>query len=67
MFFPNISRTFQKFGNISAVGLEIISAIFCLMRNGSGTRQTGVGGVVDSRKAPIENIRVTKQDCLGIL
>jgi len=35
------SKIYQKFSKISAVGLVIISAIFCLMRNGSGTRQIG--------------------------
>ena len=35
-------KIYQKFGKISAVGLVIISAIFCLMRNGSGTRQIGI-------------------------
>jgi len=50
---------------MSAVGYVIISAIFCLMRNGSGTRQIGI--FFESRKEPIENFRVTKQDCLGIL
>jgi len=36
------SKIHQKFGKISAVGLVIISAIFCLMRNWSGTRQIGI-------------------------
>ena len=38
-FFPKI---YQKFSKISAVGLVIISASFCLMRNWSGTRQIGI-------------------------
>ena len=37
VFFPNNTRYFQ-FGKIAAVGLVIISSIFCPMRNGSGTR-----------------------------
>ena len=59
------SKIYQKFGKISAVGLVIISAIFCLMRNWSGTCQ--IGNFFESRKAAIEKFRVTKQDCLGIL
>ena len=58
MFF---SKIYQKFSKISAVGL----ASFCLMRNWSVTRQIGI--VFESRKAPIEYFRITKQDCLGIL
>jgi len=35
-------KIYEKFSKISAVGLVIISASFCLMRNWSGTRQIGI-------------------------
>jgi len=59
------SKIYQKFGKISAVGLVIISAFFvlCVM----GPVPVKLGFCFELRKAPIENFRVTKQHCLGIL
>jgi len=58
------SKIYQKFSKISAVGLVIISAIFVLCVMGPEPVKLGF---FESQKAPIENFRVTKQECLGIL